>query len=312
MFAWQNNATGRAASCRACSCSRWPRRIDASKFDLTLQLGEAGGRIVGRHRVRHARCSTPPRSSATPATCEPAASHGGRRTAAGRPAGMLLPAPSASSCWWSGTRPQAEYPDDACMHELFEEQAARTPDAVAAGAWRQARSATRELNAQANRLAHHLRGLGVGPDSARGDLRGTLPSAWWWPCWPSSRPAAPTCRWTRPIRPSGCSLHAGDSAPVVLLTTSTASCRRTCTRPRLPVVDLHADDAPGHAPAANPSRPTIGLRPDHLAYVIYTSGSTGEPKGVMVEHRNVVNFIRLGEGVVQRRGAAAHAAGRRR
>ncbi|MBD2786709.1 AMP-binding protein, partial [Xenorhabdus sp. 3] len=44
-------------------------------------------------------------------------------------------------------------------------------------------------------------------------------------------------------------------------------------------------------PDHNPDASQMGLQPHHLAYVIYTSGSTGQPKGVMLEHRNVVNFI---------------------
>src|SRR5581483_2692535 len=62
---------------------------------------------------------------------------------------------------WNETA--AEYPQDRCVHELFEEQAARTPEAVAV-VYEGAALNYRQLNARANRLAHHLRGLGVGPD----------------------------------------------------------------------------------------------------------------------------------------------------
>ena len=62
---------------------------------------------------------------------------------------------------WNETA--ADYPPEQCIHELFEAQAARTPDAVAV-VYEDRQLTYGELNAQANRLAHHLRGLGVGPD----------------------------------------------------------------------------------------------------------------------------------------------------
>ena len=62
---------------------------------------------------------------------------------------------------WNAT--EADYPRDKCVHELFEAQAARTPDAIAV-VHDDARLTYAELNARANRLAHHLRTLGVKPD----------------------------------------------------------------------------------------------------------------------------------------------------
>src|SRR5215218_1570321 len=61
-------------------------------------------------------------------------------------------------------RTAAEYPADRCIHELFEVQAARTPGAVAVR-FEEAALTYDELNRSANRLAHHLRALGVGPDA---------------------------------------------------------------------------------------------------------------------------------------------------
>src|SRR5205814_3189635 len=63
---------------------------------------------------------------------------------------------------WNDTR--APYPEDRCIHELFEEQVERTPEAVAV-VFGEERLTYRELNRRANRLARHLRSLGVGPES---------------------------------------------------------------------------------------------------------------------------------------------------
>ena len=65
---------------------------------------------------------------------------------------------------WSGTRTEADYPRDTCVHELFEAQAAGTPEAIAV-VYGDETVTYGELNARANRLAHHLRGLGVKPDA---------------------------------------------------------------------------------------------------------------------------------------------------
>ncbi|MDU6749016.1 MAG: amino acid adenylation domain-containing protein, partial [Bradyrhizobium sp.] len=88
-----------------------------------------------------------------------------------------------------------------------------------------------------------------------------------------------------------------DSAPVALLVGGGALDVLPVVEAELaasgvPVVDIGADAAQwAEAPACNPARSEVGLAPDHLAYVIHTSGSTGQPKGVAVEHGNVVNFI---------------------
>ena len=110
-------------------------------------------------------------------------------------------------------------------------------------------------------------------------------SRWWWRCWRCSRPAAPMCRWTRPIPPSGWPTCWHDSAPVVLLTPGRRLALRATTACRRCVLDLRRRCRPGpHSPTRNPGAAALGLTPQHLAYVIYTSGSTGQPKGVMVEH----------------------------
>ena len=134
-----------------------------------------------------------------------------------------------------------------------------------------------ELNARANRLAHHLIALGVGPEQRGRASSCRAPSTCWWRSSRSSRRAAPTCPSTRNCPPSASRFLLADAAPQVLLTADALrdaplgpACRDT--------------DPTDRRPHARP------LRRRNTAYVIYTSGSTGRPKGVAVEHRQLVNL----------------------
>jgi hypothetical protein len=90
---------------------------------------------------------------------------------------------------WNDTA--VPYPHDRCVHELFEEQVDRTPDAVAL-VFEEQRLTYRELDERSNQLAHHLRSLGVGPTSWS-TSSWSARSRWSWPSTASSRRAAPTC-----------------------------------------------------------------------------------------------------------------------
>ncbi|MBV4481744.1 non-ribosomal peptide synthetase [Pseudomonas khavaziana] len=175
-----------------------------------------------------------------------------------------------------------DYNLDQTLHSLFEAQVLCTPQAVAVKAGEQQLS-YQQLNERANRLAHHLRDLGVQPDSRVGiclergldmviGLFAILKAGGGYvpldPAYPQERIAY--------------MLH--DSAPVVVLA-------QDATRALLgdvAVIDL--DHSTWHQqPATNPQVP--GLTARHQAYVIYTSGSTGQPKGVINEHAGVVNRL---------------------
>ena len=86
-----------------------------------------------------------------------------------------------------------------------------------------------------------------------------------------------------------------DSAPILILTHQAArSSLQTAidqSNANIPIVDLNTDANDWVTyPTSNPNPNAVNLTPKHLAYIIYTSGSTGQPKGVMIEHRGVVNY----------------------
>ncbi|HSU17579.1 non-ribosomal peptide synthetase [Longimicrobium sp.] len=184
---------------------------------------------------------------------------------------------------WNATA--AEYPHAACLHHLFEAQVERTPDALALTF--EGDSITyRELNARANRIAHHLVARGVGPDVRVGlcverslemmaGLLGVLKAGG---AYVALDPEYPEERLRYMLV---------DSEPAVLLTCGASADRFGGLG--VPVVALDRDAAAwSHLPETNPER---AVTPNHLAYLIYTSGSTGQPKGVMVEHRAIVNVL---------------------
>jgi amino acid adenylation domain-containing protein len=171
----------------------------------------------------------------------------------------------------------------ASIHALFEAQADRTPDAIAViepgGP-----STYRELEGRANQLAHHLRALGVGPETPVGvclersvalyvALLGVLKAGG---VFIPLDPGYP---------PDRLRFMLEDSAAPVLLTDARHAAVSETTGTRTVLLDA---DWPriGQESAA---RPAIPVESDQLAYVIYTSGSTGTPKGVLGLHRGALN-----------------------
>ncbi len=170
----------------------------------------------------------------------------------------------------------------ACVHHLFERQAARTPQRMALSAQGDSLSYA-ELDARANRVAAALRALGVGPDSRVGLclprglalVVGLIAIHKAGGAYVPLDPAYPRERIAYMLE---------DAQAAVLLTDRAHAAQLPGAQATLLIEDALAS----HAPV---ERIDGGALPQHLAYVIYTSGSTGRPKGVMVEHRNVVNFF---------------------
>ncbi|HEU0054786.1 MAG TPA: condensation domain-containing protein, partial [Longimicrobium sp.] len=183
-------------------------------------------------------------------------------------------------------RTERPYPRGVCVHELFAAQARERPEAVAL-VWGGESLGYAELDARANRLAHHLVGLGVGPETRVGvmlergvelivSLLAVLKAGG---CYVPLDPGYPAERLRLMLDDSGVHvlLSRGDLAGVV-----------ETGGPRVVHLDRAAD-----AIASEPTDPPGGaVTAENLAYIVYTSGSTGKPKGVMVGHRQVVQLVR--------------------
>ena len=196
---------------------------------------------------------------------------------------------------WNAT--EAEYPGNLCIHQLFEEQAKRRPEATAVVYEDQILSYG-ELNRQANRLAHYLIGLGVRPDERVGicaerslgmviGLLGILKAGG---AYVPLDPGYPSERLGRILMDAALGITLSDGAGRKALGTELLA--------GLTVVDLdqlgkEGEQAPEwrKQPDSNPDPQVLGLNSHHLAYVIYTSGSTGIPKGVMNEHHALINRL---------------------
>ena len=183
---------------------------------------------------------------------------------------------------WNDTR--QDYPR-ACVHELFEAQVERRPEAVAL-VWGAEQLSYGELNRRANQVAHELRSRGVGPEAVVGicvercpdmlaALLGILKAGG---AYVPLDPAFPRERLMFMLRDAGVQVLLTQEHLRAKLSESTA--RFIC---------LDSDWA---AISKQPSENCrSGAGPETLAYVIYTSGSTGLPKGVEISHRALANFL---------------------
>ena len=184
---------------------------------------------------------------------------------------------------WNNT--YVPYPDEACVHQLFEAQVDQRPDAVAVSSGGE-HLTYGELNRRANRLAHYLMRRGVGPDVPVGvcmrrsaemvaAMLGILKAGG---AYVPLDPEYPQQRLAFMLKDT--------QAPVVVTQRELSE--------RLPAADAEPIclDCDAEAIARESEENPVGdARPDSLIYVIYTSGSTGEPKGVAIAHRAVIRLV---------------------
>ena len=206
---------------------------------------------------------------------------------------------------WNAT--QADYPQDLCVHELFAEQARRTPDAVAVRCG-EASLTYRELDRRSNALAGYLRRRGVKPDGLVGicverslemmvGLLGIFKAGG---AYVPLDPSHPVERLQYIL----------DDSAVSLIVTQAGQLDKlgALAGPRRAMVVLGRDWNEIETQSVEDNEGPAGAGPGHLAYVIYTSGSTGDPKGVMIPHRALTNSVDVdggqGAGIEQRRPAA--------
>ncbi|APR77523.1 Malonyl CoA-acyl carrier protein transacylase [Minicystis rosea] len=190
-------------------------------------------------------------------------------------------------------------PITACYHEIFEAQVDRTPDAIALVAGAE-RLSYRELDVRANRLAHRLRALGVGPDVLVGlctDRTADLVVAVLG-IFKAGGAYVPI----EPGHPARRIEQILGEARISMVVTQAAWAGKL-SAPGVTVVQLDADAIA--LAAESEARPAIEMTPRDLAYVLFTSGSTGTPKGVAIEHQNLVSYVR---GVSERMALPAGAA----
>ncbi len=197
---------------------------------------------------------------------------------------------------WNDTH--TDYPRDRCIHELFERQVEQTPDAIAV-VFEGQELTYFELNRRANRLAHSLRRLGVGPESVVAlcltrsieMVTAVLAVLKAGGAYAPLDPASPSQR---------LALMVEDGRAQALLTQRAL----LDTLQGLPVRVLCVDAAVDGVSEDDDLNPVSRVAPNNLAYVMYTSGSTARPKGVSIEHRNVVrlvthtNYVTLGPSEV--------------
>nr|WP_281422355.1 non-ribosomal peptide synthetase [Photorhabdus caribbeanensis] len=185
---------------------------------------------------------------------------------------------------WNAT--ETVFPEQLCIHQLFEQQVEKNPDATALVYEAQTFSYA-ELNARANRLAHQLIAQGIAPDQrvaicvtrSLTMVVGLLAVLKAGGAYVPLDPSYPGERLTHILT---------DAAPAILLADN-VGCIALGEEALAGLTVLDPNVLPDQ-PDSNPQ--VTALTAQHLAYVIYTSGSTGTPKGVMVEHRGLINLVR--------------------
>ncbi|CAJ6443691.1 syringomycin synthetase [Burkholderia pseudomallei] len=292
MFVWQNMPAGEL-TIPGLTIRAVETPLQTAQFELTLSLQEAGDDIVGHLNYASALFDeSTVRRYVTywRRLLEGMTAGAADQTIVGLP---LLDEAERKQMVYAWNATERDYPIEQCIHQLFEAQVDRKPEAIALTFDGQ-RLSYAELNARANRLAHYLQARGVGPDrlvalcAERGIemVVGLLAILKAGGAYVPLDPSHPPERLRRML---------DDTNPVAVLVddigADALASFESHVAARSPRVHLSRDIAQWRA--CNPANPPTPREraARRLAYVIYTSGSSGEPKGVMNEHRGVVNRL---------------------
>ncbi|MEL7244852.1 MAG: amino acid adenylation domain-containing protein, partial [Cyanobacteria bacterium J06573_2] len=198
----------------------------------------------------------------------------------------LLTEAESKQILWDWNQTQRDYENKLCIHELFEIQVEKTPDAIAI-VHDNCQLTYRELNNRANQLAHYLQELGVKPESKVGvylernlelviGILGILKAG---AAYVPLDPAYPIARTEYII----------EDAQIEVLLTQTSE-----TSPPTPLLikdGVRLFDDWEKISKYSTDNPNSEVTPENLSYLIYTSGSTGKPKGVAIAHRSTVTLL---------------------
>ncbi|WP_393062385.1 amino acid adenylation domain-containing protein [Streptomyces sp. LN549] len=288
LFALQNTPDGHTWSLPGLEVEPFAVTLPDAKFDLSLIMSEGpAGSLLGTLEYRtdlFARDTVDRLAGHLRTLLDSVAGAPGARLSE---LCMLTPAERRKTLVeWNGTA--TAYPDKATLHGLFEERAAQQPDTVAVDS-PQGDLTYGELNARANRIAHHLRTrygvrpdmpvavcLGRGADLVTAELAVLKAGAAYVPM----DPEYPVERLAYMVRDT--------RTPVVLTHTGQAD-RIPSGVPLLLLDECDAEGGPLDGEPVTDPEPAAAAH--NLAYLIYTSGSTGRPKGVQVEHHSLVNLV---------------------
>ncbi|MEO1792647.1 MAG: amino acid adenylation domain-containing protein, partial [Cyanobacteria bacterium J06629_19] len=289
MFVWQAAKSDVIAPPGNLTWSPVPLDSSATKVDITLSMAaektEAGERLSGKFEYRQDLFKAGTIESMADAFCTLLDAI----TTAPDTLVSRLPLVSEQQSQqlrqWNDTA--REYPTGLCLHQLFEQQVARSPQAPALVTSTETLS-YQQLNAQANQLAHQLHTLGIRAESRVGiclDRTADLIVAIL-----AVLKAGGAYVPLDPNYPADRLTYILEDADVSVVITQSAYREITATAPHTIVLDSDVLDSESTLPTAPSTVPTIA-QPNNLAYIIYTSGSTGKPKGVAIEHRSPVALV---------------------
>ena len=285
MFAWQSNEQGllQLEGIEAGPLQASPHRV--ARLDLTMVLGESGGGIAGvvEYATSLFDAATMERYFGYFRNLLKAMVADDTQVVDRLP---MLDATERHRVLYDWNETRTEFPSDKCVHELFAQQAAKTPAAIAVK-YEDQELTYAELNEHANQVANHLISLNVQPDTFIGlclergvgmliSMLGILKAG---AAYLPIDPDYPEERLRHVVKAAGIEIVLTQAGPLHALQTIPA-----CT-----LIDVE-NDWPRIARQGT-GNPAVPVTPANLAYGIFTSGSSGSPKAVAISHSALCNHM---------------------